>query len=71
MCEYTLCYLDNRSAVGVMAHNTQHNKASLHLVKRIDCVGFSDVSGISTTRLVAGVISAVVEKVLGEKELWL
>ena len=30
-----------------MAHNMEHNKASLQLVKRLDC-GFSDVSGIST-----------------------
>ena len=29
------------------------------------------VSGISTTGLVVGVISAMVEKELGEKELWL
>ena len=39
--------------------------SSLHLVKRLDCIGFSDLSGISTTRLVVGVISAVVEKDLG------
>ena len=39
----------------------------MHLVKRPDCDGFSDVSGISTTRLVVGVISAVVEKELGER----
>ena len=32
---FLVCYMNNRSAVGVMAHNTQHNKASLHLVKRI------------------------------------
>ena len=33
MCQYDastlLCYLDNRSAVGVMAHNMQHNNRSL------------------------------------------
>ena len=32
----------------------------------MDNLRFSDVSGISTTRLVVGVISAMVEKVLGE-----
>ena len=32
-----------------------------------DCIGFSDVSGTSTTRPVVGVISAMVEKELGEK----
>ena len=53
--------MDNRSAVVVMVHHTQHNKASFHL-KRLDCVGFSDISGISTTRLVVGVSSALVEK---------
>ena len=31
-------------------------------------VGFSDVSGISTTRLVVGVISAMVEKELGKRK---
>ena len=36
-------------------------------VKRLDCVGFSDVSGISTMRLVVGVISAMVEKQLRER----
>ena len=36
-------------------------------MKRLDCVGFSDVSGISTTRLVVGVIAAMVEKELGER----
>jgi hypothetical protein len=30
-------------------------------MKRLDCVGFSDVFGTSTTRLVVGVISAMVE----------
>ena len=35
--------------------------------KRLDCVGFSDVSGASSTRLVVGVISAMVKKELGER----
>ncbi|CAL8284456.1 unnamed protein product [Boreogadus saida] len=33
----------------------------------LDCVGFSDVPGISTTRLLVGVISAMVLKELGER----
>ena len=37
------------------------------MVKGLECVGFSDVSGASTTRLVVGVISAKVEKELGGK----
>ena len=47
-----------------MAQNTQHKvrfAQSSHLMKRLDCVGFSDVFGTSTTRLVVGVISAMVE----------
>ena len=35
-------------------------------MKRLDCIWFSEVSGTSTTRLVVGVISAMVEKELGE-----
>ena len=31
------------------------------------CVGLSDVSSISTTRLVVGIISAMVEKELGQR----
>uniref|UniRef100_A0A8C5CVD5 Anoctamin n=1 Tax=Gadus morhua TaxID=8049 RepID=A0A8C5CVD5_GADMO len=37
------------------------------MVKRLDCVGFSEVSGTSKTRLVVGVVSAMVEKELGER----
>ena len=51
----SLLYLDNRSAVGE---------------KTIMCQVLSDVSGIST-RLIVGVILAMVEKELGGKELWL
>ena len=44
-------------------------QACIHLVKRLDCMGFSEVSGMSTTRLVVGVISASVEKELGVRAL--
>ena len=36
-------------------------------MNRLDCVGFSDVSGTSTTRFVVGDISAMDEKELGER----
>ena len=67
VCEYTH-YLDNPSAVGVIAHNTQHHNAR-KLAFGEDFVGFSDVSGISTMRLVVGVISAMVEKNWGKGTL--
>ena len=41
--------------------------ACLHLVKRLDCVVLSEVSGISTTRLVVGVNSAMVKRNWGER----
>ena len=77
VCEYTvvhkcctlLYYLDNRSAVGAMANSGYGytiTQESLYLVKRLKR-RVSDISGISTTKLLVGVIS----EELGGKEFWL
>ena len=63
-CCTLLCYSDNRSAVGVKVHNKQHNNASLR-----KCIWRKDVFSIFTMRLIVGVIWAMVEKELGERNL--